>query len=92
MDIVETVRRSRTYRGVRTVRGWADGSVVVAHLRRHGSERLAGAAVLAVLAASVVAVLGSNLGAAVKFLSFVAAFAVVAAVLVSVTDPPTENG
>lgn len=87
MRVVKVVRRSRTYRSVETVRGWAAGSTLVALLRR---ERVLYAAVGGLVAASVVAVLGSNLGSALKFLSFLATFAVVAAMVVSVADPPSE--
>lgn len=83
----ETVRRSRTYRALVTLRRWAAGSVTA---RLGGSERVLRAAVGAVVLASVVSVLGSNLGAAVKFLSFLLAFALVAAVVRPFADPPAE--
>jgi hypothetical protein len=84
MDLRETVRGSSLYRAVASLRQWARHSVVVSLAT---DERVQQAVVGAVLLVSVVSVLRSNLNAAVKFLSFVALFAVTAALVWSVADP-----
>lgn len=84
---MDVVRRSRTYAAVRTLRRWADGSTVVGLAGRPRVLRaLAGALVLA----SVASVLGSNLGAGLKFLSFLLCFVIVAAIARPFVEPSTE--
>jgi len=84
MDLRETVRGSTPYRAVATLRRWSEHSVAVSLAT---DERVQQAVVGAVLLLSVVSVLRSNMNAAVKFLSFVALFAVTAALVWSVADP-----
>jgi hypothetical protein len=84
MDLRETVRGSALYRAFATLRRWAQHSVVVSLAT---DERVQQAVVGIVLLVSVVSVLRSNMNAAVKFLSFVALFAVTAALVWSVADP-----
>jgi hypothetical protein len=84
MDLRETVQGSALYRAIARLRRWADDSVAVSLAT---DERIQQAFVGLVLLVSVVSVLGSNMNAAVKFLSFVALFAVTAALVWSVADP-----
>jgi len=84
MDLREAVRGSTLYRAVVTLRRWSEQSVAVSLAT---DERVQQAVVGAVLLVSVVSVLRSNMNAAVKFLSFVALFAVTAALVWSVADP-----
>lgn len=84
MDLRETVRGSAPYRVVATLRQWARHSVAVSIAT---DERVQQAVVGTVLLVSVVSVLGSDMDAAVKFLSFVALFTVTAALVWSVADP-----
>jgi hypothetical protein len=84
MDLRETVQGSILYRMVATLRRWGQHSVVVSLAN---DERVQQAVVGAMLLVSVVSVLQSDMNAAVKFLSFVALFAVIAALVWSVADP-----
>jgi hypothetical protein len=84
MDLRETVQGSILYRTVATLRRWAQHSLVVSLAN---DERVQQAVVGAMLLVSVVSVLRSDMNAAVKFLSFVALFAVIAALVWSVADP-----
>ena len=84
MDLRETVRGSAPYRAAATLRRWAQHSVVVSLAT---DERVQQAVVGLVLLVSVVSVLRSDMNAAVKFLSFVALFAVTASLVWSVADP-----
>lgn len=84
MDLREAVRGSVPYRVVATLRRWARHSVAVSLAT---DERVQQAVIVAVLLVSVVSVLRSNMNASVKFLSFVALFAVTAALVWSVADP-----
>jgi hypothetical protein len=73
MRIVRALRDSRLYRGLCTLQRWAEHSVVVATL---GDERVLKALVAVFVVGSVLSVLASNLGAGLKFLSFLLVFAV----------------
>lgn len=84
MDLREAVRGSALYRAVATLRRWAQHSVVVSLAT---DERVQQAVIGTVLLVSVVSVLRSSMDASVKFLSFVALFAVTAALVWSVADP-----
>jgi hypothetical protein len=84
MDLRETVRGSLLYRIGAQLRRWAQHSVAVSLAT---DERVQQAVVGLVLLVSVVSVLRSDMNAAVKFLSFVALFAVTAALVWSVADP-----
>jgi hypothetical protein len=84
MDLRETIRGSALYRAIATLRRWAEHSVAVSLAT---DERVQQAVVGLVLLVSVVSVLRSSMNAAVKFLSFVALFAVTAALVWSVADP-----
>lgn len=81
------VRESATYRGLRTLRRWAAGSVTWAVL---SDERVLKGLAAAFVTLGVVSVLASNLGAGVKLLSFLLVFAVVGAVTLRRLDPPAE--
>jgi hypothetical protein len=84
MDLRETVRGSLLYRIGAQLRRWAQHSVAVSLAT---DERVQQAVVGLVLLVSVVSVLRSDMNAAVKFLSFVALFAVTTALVWSVADP-----
>jgi hypothetical protein len=84
MDLRETVRGSALYRAVATLRRWAADSTAVSLAT---NERVQQGVVGVVLLVSVASVLRSSMNASVKFLSFVALFAVTAALVWSVADP-----
>jgi hypothetical protein len=84
MDLREAVRGSTPYRVVATLRRWARHSVAVSLAT---AERVQQVVIGVVLLMSVVSVLRSSADASVKFLSFVALFAVTAALVWSVADP-----
>jgi hypothetical protein len=84
MNLREAVRGSTLHRAVATLRRWAQHSLVVSIAT---DERVQQAVVGTVLLVSVVSVLRSNMNASVKFLSFVALFAVTAVLVWSVADP-----
>ncbi|WP_276258074.1 hypothetical protein [Haloglomus litoreum] len=84
MDLRKTVRGSALYRAVATLREWVADSAAVSLAT---NERVQQAVVGVVLLVSVVSVLRSSMNASVKFLSFVALFAVTAALVWSVADP-----
>lgn len=85
--ILEAVANSRTYRVAETVRGWAADSVTAALLAKERVQ-LAGLGLIVVV--SVASVLGSNLGAGVKFLSFALLFVGLAWVTARFVDPPGD--
>ncbi|WP_436932513.1 hypothetical protein [Halosimplex halobium] len=84
---IEPFSESATYRVLRTLRRWAEGSVLLSRL---GGERALFAALAAVVLLSVVSVFGSNLGAGVKFLSFALVFVSVAALTERYLYPEAE--
>ena len=84
MDPRRAVREMSVRQTATALRRWARDSTLVTLLT---DERLQQAVVGLVLLISTVSVLGSRMNAAVKFLSFVALFAVVAALVWSVADP-----
>lgn len=84
MGLRATVRGSTLYRAVAALRRWAEHSVAVSLAT---DKRVQQAIIGVVLLVSVVSVLRSNMNAAVKFLSFIALFAVTAALVWSVADP-----
>lgn len=87
MRLAETFRQSVIGRALLTLRRWAGTSTVVAVL---ASERVLATALAGFVVLSVVSVFASNLGAGVKFLSFLLTFVVVAALTYRVLDPPAE--
>jgi len=69
----DALRESRAYCALRTLRRWADDSVVCSAVV---DERVLKGLVAVFVVGSVLSVLASNLGAGVKFLSFLLVFAV----------------
>lgn len=84
MKLTESVRGSRLYRVGATLKSWGKASVTVTLLTNERFQQLLVATALVV---SVVLVLSSDLNAAIKFLSFVTLFVVVAVPLWSLAAP-----
>ncbi|QLH76973.1 hypothetical protein HZS55_06540 [Halosimplex rubrum] len=84
---VEPFSESATYRAVRTLGRWAEGSVLFAHL---DGERVLFGALAALVVVSVGSVFRSNLGSGVKFLSFALVFVCLAALTARFVDPGAE--
>ncbi|WP_135366152.1 hypothetical protein [Halosimplex halophilum] len=84
---IEPFSESATYRVARTLRRWAEGSVLLSRL---DGERALSAALAAVVLVSVASVFRSNLGAGVKFLSFALVFVSVAALTERFLYPEAE--
>lgn len=84
MKLIEVVRGSRLHRIGAILKSWGEASVTVRLLL---NERVQQLLVTAALLVSVLSVLSSDLNAAVKFLSFVALFVVVAVPCWSLAAP-----
>ncbi|QLH81403.1 hypothetical protein [Halosimplex pelagicum] len=84
---IEPFSESATYRVVRTLRRWAEGSVLLSRL---DGERVLSGALAALVLLSVVSVFRSNLGSGVKFLSFALVFVAVAALTERFLYPDAE--
>lgn len=89
MRLREAVHHSRAYRVGVTLRRWTRNSVVVAFLL---NERFQQTFIGMTLLVSIVSVHRSSMDASVKFLSFVALFAIVVALVWSLADPLAEEG
>jgi len=83
----DALRESRAYRALRTLRRWADDSVVCSAVV---DERVLKGLVAVFVVGSVLSVLASNLGAGVKFLSFLLVFAVLGGATARRLDPGGE--
>jgi hypothetical protein len=88
MRITDVLSRSDARRAAKTVHRRATNSSVVAML---GREDVIKGLVGAVVLFSVVSVLGSNLGAAIKFSSFLVLFTVISAIGYAVVELPKER-
>ncbi|WP_435196315.1 hypothetical protein [Natronomonas sp. EA1] len=84
MRLRRVVHGSKLSRVLGTLRRWSEGSVAVALVT---NERVQQGALALLLLFSSASVLGSSMDASVKFLSFVALFAVVTALVWSVAGP-----
>lgn len=88
MGIIDILVGSRIHRALRRAQRWTKDRLSLTRARR---ERVLKAAVGVLVGVSVVSVLGSNLGSGIKFLSFLVLFTVIAAIVVTVVDPPTDR-